>query len=201
MVKKYAVHLSRPIGYFVAVASLAAILAGTARAQKTSGWASQSEVSGAFSFVRANSTGGAGGFNLNGGSASWSYNFSSSFSVVADVGAYRFSGLPSTLHSTMYTYLFGPRITVSKFSRMTPFAQILVGGGRLNANSNGFEAAENEFAMAVGGGLDVPLHHHFALRAVQAEYLLTRFDSVAGASARQNNIRISTGVVIRFGGR
>jgi hypothetical protein len=65
----------------------------------------------------------------------------------------------------------------------------------------GVKAGENGFAMAIGGGLDVPFHRHFALRVVQADYLLTRFDSVTGSPAKQNSARISAGVVIRFGGQ
>jgi hypothetical protein len=97
--------------------------------------------------------------------------------------------------------LFGPRIVLGQSSRITPFAQVLLGGGRLNASSGSVNAGENGFAMAVGGGLDVPVHRHFAVRIVQAEYLMTRFDRVTGASATQNNVRISAGVVIRFGSR
>lgn len=57
--------------------------------------------------------------------------------------------------------------------------------------------------MTAGGGLDITLHRHVALRLFQAEYLMTRFkDSsiLAGRTARQNNVRLSTGIVFRFGG-
>ena len=101
----------------------------------------------------------------------------------------------------MYTYIFGPRITLSGSRRMIPFVQILLGGGRLNASSTGVKAGENGFVMATGGGLDVPFHRHFAVRVVQAEYLLTRFNSVHGSPAKQSSVRISAGVVIRFGAR
>ena len=56
-------------------------------------------------------------------------------------------------------------------------------------------------AMAAGGGLDIPFGRHLAIRALQAEYVLTRFDRSDGSSATQNNLRVSTGIVFRFGGR
>jgi hypothetical protein len=55
--------------------------------------------------------------------------------------------------------------------------------------------------MAIGGGLEVPFHRHFALRVVQTDYLRTRFDSVTDSPVIQNSMRISAGVVIPFGGQ
>jgi hypothetical protein len=56
-------------------------------------------------------------------------------------------------------------------------------------------------ALSLGGGLDIGVGHHFAIRAIQAEYLMTRFPNVAGTTVTQNNYRLSAGVVLRFGGR
>lgn len=176
-------------------------LAKPARAQEAPALVPQFEVSGAYSYIRANPANSNGGFNLNGGSASLSYNFTDRYAAVGEFGAGQFSGLPSGLSSTMYTYLFGPRVSFRKSSRVTPFAQALLGGGRLTGSSSGVNAGENGFAMALGGGVDVSLGSHFAIRAVQADYLLTRFASVAGASATQNNVRVSAGLIFRFGSR
>ena len=48
--------------------------------------------------------------------------------------------------------------------------------------------------MAMGGGLDVKLTRSLAFRVLQADYLLTRFGGVT-----QNNARLTTGLVYRFG--
>lgn len=184
----------------VSVAALIFTCVGTARSQGASGRSPQIELAGGYSFIRANPAN-AGGLNLNGGNESLAYGFSGHFSAVADLGEYRFSGLGAGLSSTMYTYLFGPRLTFRKNGRLIYFAQILAGGGRVNASSAGIMAGENGFALAIGGGLDVPFRRHFAVRVAQADYLLTRFDSVAGSPATQNHVRISAGVVVRFGGR
>lgn len=176
-------------------------MANPARAQQATASVPQFEVSGAYSYIRANPANSNGGFNLNGGSASLSYNFTSRYAAVGEFGAGQFSGLPSGLSSTMYTYLFGPRLSLRKSSRVTPFAQALLGGGRLTASSSGVNAGENGFAMALGAGVDIGLHSHFAIRLIEADYLLTRFASVAGASATQNNARVSAGFIFRFGSK
>lgn len=157
------------------------------------------EVSANYSFVHASAANNGGSFNLNGGSASVAYGFSDQFGVVADFGGYAFGKLPSGLGSTMYSYLFGPRASLHKWERIMPFAQVLLGVGRLNASSAGINAGENGFAMALGGGLDVRIRPHLAIRSIQAEYLMTRFPLVNGESATQNDVRLSSGIVYRFG--
>jgi hypothetical protein len=45
----------------------------------------------------------------------------------------------------------------------------------------------------VGGGVDLKVVHHFAIRLIQADYLFSHF-----AGGTQNNVRLSTGFVLRF---
>ena len=55
--------------------------------------------------------------------------------------------------------------------------------------------------MTAGGGLDVKVHHHLAIRVIQAEYLMTKFEDYdTGQAATQNDMRLSAGIVFRFGG-
>lgn len=190
----------RPSLLSILIAVMLLGIAGPAHSQGASGASPRIELAGAYSFLRANPAN-SGGLNLNGASESLAYAFSGRFSAAADVGEYRFSGLSAGLTSTMYTYLFGPRIAFRRRSHVNYFVQILAGGGRLNANSGGISAGENGFAMAAGGGLDVAFGGRFAVRVVQADYLVTRYDSVAGSPATQSHTRISAGVVFRFGGR
>jgi DNA-binding beta-propeller fold protein YncE len=49
------------------------------------------------------------------------------------------------------------------------------------------DASSNAFAMLAGGGLDIGLSRHFAIRALEADYFMTRFKN--GVNDRQNNIR------------
>jgi hypothetical protein len=87
-----------------------------------------------------------------------------------------------------YNYLFGPRFSfpVGKFR---PFGEVLFGAGHINANNAG---SDTSFATAIGGGIDYRLLRFVAWR-VQGDYVQTRFFSTT-----QNNVRISTGIVLRF---
>ena len=49
----------------------------------------------------------------------------------------------------------------------------------------------------MGGGLDLKLTRHLALRLIDADYLLTLLPN--GINSRQNNVSLSTGVVFRLG--
>jgi hypothetical protein len=158
---------------------------------------------------------------LNGGSASVAFNLNHFFGLVADVGGFdnselRLSGPganpPFVVGSEgkVYTYLFGPRFSYRHSERFTPFAQVLAGGIHASPVQISFGCtvpsctpllAQNAFALTAGGGLDITLQRHLALRLVQAEYLMTRFaDTTTGNKTMQNDIRLSTGLVLRFGG-
>ena len=163
--------------------------------------------------------------DLNGGSASVAFNFNRYLGIVGDFGGYDDSqlqltgtgvNLPFTVNSSgmAYTYLFGPRLSFRNQTRFTPFAEVLAGGVDATAvtvnNCAGAGCAllpeQNTFAFTGGGGLDIRLTHRISIRAVQAEYMLTRFDGVAngvstGSSAIQNDLRLSAGLLFGFGGR
>jgi opacity protein-like surface antigen/outer membrane protein OmpA-like peptidoglycan-associated protein len=158
---------------------------------------------------------------LNGGSTSIAFNLNRYFGLVGDFGGFRDSevrlsgtgGNASRVvdsSGSAYNYLLGPRISFRNHTRVTPFVQALFGGmyasevTSSNCSSAGCTLlpSENKFAMTAGGGLDIGVHPHFAIRIVQAEYLMTKFANIdTGAAARQNDIRLSAGVVFRFGGR
>ena len=143
------------------------------------------ELSLGYSFLRASD---GGSVNFHGGSASIAGNFNRWFGIVGDFGGYRASEV--VISANVFSYLFGPRISYRDNDRITPFAQVLVGGARISASG----ASLNSFALAAGGGIDIKAAEHIAIRLVQAEYVYTRFSGV-----KQNNVRLSAGVVFRFG--
>jgi outer membrane protein OmpA-like peptidoglycan-associated protein len=156
---------------------------------------------------------------MNGGSASIAFNLNRYLGIVADVGAYtnsevRFQGAyeatvdVDNANVGALSYLFGPRLSFRKNERITPFVQALFGGVHANevtladcTFSCTLLPAQNTFAWTAGGGLDIRVHRHFAVRLIQAEYLMTRFqDYSTGTTATQNDMRLSSGIVFRFGG-
>jgi len=177
----------RKIGFFLGMAFLLCLPAAAQESSKADAFLG-------YSYVRANpATSGVSGFNLNGGSGSVAYYPFRSLGIVADFGGYHASNI-----GTVYTYLFGPRLT-HHIGRVTPFAQVLFGGAHDGSGAIASPASANAFAMTAGGGLDVNATQHIGLRLVQAEYLLTRFqETVGGNRLTQNNARISTGIVFRW---
>jgi outer membrane protein OmpA-like peptidoglycan-associated protein len=154
---------------------------------------------------------------LNGGSTSLAFNFNRYFGIVGDFGGFNDTRLLLTGGSasqndqvdqgTVFTYLGGPRLSF-RYDRVTPFVQVLAGGMHASeitlsgctGNCTLLPSA-NVLALTAGGGLDIGIHHRIALRLFQAEYLMTRFnDFNSGSSATQNDIRLSSGLVFRFGG-
>jgi len=87
-----------------------------------------------------------------------------------------------------HNYLFGPRVSIP-VSKFRPFAEVLIGAGHINAHAAG---SDTSFATAIGGGLDYKLLRILAWR-FQGDYLRTSF-----FSSTQNNVRLSTGIVVRF---
>jgi hypothetical protein len=154
------------------------------------------EVYGGFDYVRFDVNANVPGFaphatyNGYGGGGQIEYNANNWLGAVGDFAGYY---VPST--GGAFSYLFGPRINLRRI-RFTPFAQLLLGGIATTAGI-GHLGAQNQFAMTAGGGIDVALSRHVAVRPVQAEYFMTRIPD--GLDNRQDNFRFSTGVVLKLG--
>jgi opacity protein-like surface antigen len=82
---------------------------------------------------------------------------------------------------------------------VTPYVHVLFGGAHASISVGGSSGSVNAFAFALGGGVDAKLTHAVAFRVAQFDYLLTKFSD--GIDDRQNNVRISTGIVFRWGGK
>jgi opacity protein-like surface antigen len=89
------------------------------------------------------------------------------------------------------TFLFGPRVSVS-IGKVRPFAHALIGAGHISESASVLSNSDTSFAYALGGGLDYHLIPLVSWR-LQGDLLQTRF-----FSNTQNNVRISTGIVVHF---
>jgi hypothetical protein len=175
-----------------------------AHAQDAPKW----EIFGGYTYMRANIVVTGTQFNMNGGSGSVAYNLTNWFGLVGDFGVTH-SGTTGTqpFSLTVTTYEFGPRVSWRNHTKLTPFAQVLIGGGLENGtlytSSLGSGLAplgtSNDFNFTAGGGMDWKINHGFSVRLAQAEYLHTQFANANNNS--QSNFRLSTGVVFSFGQR
>ena len=161
-----------------------------------------------YSYTRVNPGGAISSENANGGYGYAEYNVNRVFGLVAELGANHTGDAGKTLlGNTTFQYLFGPRFNW-RTSRFTPYVQSLFGGERL---SNGFNVnsatprlltAQNNFAAAFGGGVDVSVSNRFIVKPIQLEYLMTQASTGAGnLNFVQNNLRYSAGVAFRFGAK
>jgi hypothetical protein len=175
----------RKFGFLLGILLLASL---SATAQKVDAFVG-------YSFVQFEPGGGAPSVNFNGGVGSVAYNFTKHFAAVGEVAGYHAS--PGGVDVTAITYLFGPKVSM-RFGPVIPFAQVLLGG--IHGSAGGL--SEDAFAAAFGGGLDLKVTHHFAIRVAQVEDLYSRFDTSSGGFSgggdSQNSFRYSTGVVFKF---
>jgi opacity protein-like surface antigen len=150
-----------------------------------------------YSFVHRNNEQFTTSYGENGGSGYFAYNVNRTFDLVADLGGYD-SG---NYNRQTFSYLFGPRVNLRK-SRIVPYVEFLFGGAYEWGviNSTGISATQNGFATAAGGGIDINVTQHIAVKPIQVEYLMTQLPQLASnLNSAQNNLRYSAGLVFRFG--
>jgi hypothetical protein len=178
--------------------------------------ATRAIVFGGYSYLRNGSNG------FNGWEGQGTFNFNRYLGVTADVSgaslspfSFSFLGVSAGTSQHLNNYLFGPTVT-GQLGRSAIFAHALFGEAHSSLGagvsvpivggiSTGLTSA-NAFAMAFGGGIDIGLTRHLAIRAVQVDYIRTQFNSIdaltTGLSSsfgnRQNSFRYSTGIVFRF---
>lgn len=102
--------------------------------------------------------------------------------------------IPGTPKVNVHSFLAGPKFAYRAGNSVTPFAHVLFGATRASFGLFGLSANDTAAAALAGGGLDVRLNDLIAVRAVQADYFVTRFSGEA-----QHSLRLSFGVVLRFG--
>ena len=95
---------------------------------------------------------------------------------------------PTTINPHVFEALFGPRFSAS-FGKFRPFVEFAFGVAHA---STGLPESDSSFATSVGGGLDYRIIRPVAWR-FQGDYVSTHL-----FSAYENNVRLSTGIVVRF---
>ncbi len=158
--------------------------------------------------------------DLSGGGGSFGLNLGDHLTMKAEFEAYATTTLtytvkapttgvnPGTFNAKgdLFTYLFGPQFN-AQGKKTRVFGEALFGGAYTNAYANFFHAAgvrgvsatNNGFAMVVGGGLDIPISRRIAIRPLQFDYFLTRYEWKTLGINNQSNFRYQAGIVFAFG--
>lgn len=139
--------------------------------------ASKAEVFAGYQFTRFD-----GGPNANGWNGAVTGKLNSFFGITADLSGTYGGGIH------FYSYTFGPQLSLP-MPILHPYAHVLFGGLRASAGG----VSTTAFNTTIGGGLDMgggPL----AWRLAQVDWLVLHNNGFTD----RKNVRISTGVVLRF---
>jgi len=141
--------------------------------------------------------------NPRGVGATLTYNFNRWLGFTADTSTHWGSGETTIANKLDDTGLSNLSLGVKgtfHIRRLSPFLEILAGGHRLEPEA--FHHV-TKFGAMFGGGLDVNVSRHFALRLFRADYMVSTYRYGPAATTTGTDlrgIRLQTGVVFRFGG-
>jgi outer membrane protein OmpA-like peptidoglycan-associated protein len=142
--------------------------------------------------------------NPRGAGASVTYDFTRHFGLTVDASDHwgiSEKGIPGACcrDADLSTLSVGPKFTF-RHSHFSPFLEVLVGDQRLYPE--GFHHIEKLGLMA-GGGLDINVTRHLALRPIRADYVMSSYrygPSATTPSTDLHGVRLQTGLVFMFGG-
>ncbi len=140
--------------------------------------------------------------NPRGAGASITYDFNRWFGLTLDASTAWGSGekgLANRIDDAAFSNIsFGPKFTY-RTNRFSPFFEVLVGDHRLTPDA--FHDID-KLGLMIGGGLDVNLSRHVALRLFRADFVMSnyRFGPTTIPSTDIRGLRAQTGLVLNFGG-
>ena len=167
------------------------------------------------------SVGKSGSQSCNGGSGNAVFNLNSWLGVVTEVGGCKMMSAGVNISGDSTYYLAGPRFSLRKFESWTPYFQLLGGGNKLTTETIYPDRKPpqpeleklwpwdahaiytntdqtNSWALEVGAGVDYKINSALGFRVVQLDDLHTWARDLNNRHY-PNNVRVSTGLVLRFG--
>ena len=149
--------------------------------------------------------------SLNGWDAQVAANANRWFGVAFDYTGY--TGQPTVaggpVNTRIHILTAGPRVSWRKSGRFVAFVHALLGMEKATGFVGGDFATHTNFAAQVGGGANVKVSKHFAIRLVEADWIHSRiaqnkFDSnfaiIGTIGQHQNSAKVATGIVFTWGG-
>ncbi|MEY2479787.1 MAG: hypothetical protein QOI04_714 [Verrucomicrobiota bacterium] len=153
--------------------------------------------------------------NLHGGSGDIFFNVNRWLALggdfMADYGnrSLRISGEGANVDLDRFVYMAGPRLSFWPRPRLRIFAEGMFGGAHEDEHTTirfprnllvNSERSDDGFAFDFDVGTDWRLTERLSWRVIQVGYLGTGF-SLRNGDDWQSNLRVSTGIVLSFGGR
>jgi outer membrane protein OmpA-like peptidoglycan-associated protein len=140
--------------------------------------------------------------NPRGAGASITYNFNNGLGLTLDTSTHWGSGeagLPKRIDDAAFSNLsIGPKFTF-RHEHFSPFFEVLVGDHRLMPDA--FHDVD-KLGLMFGGGLDIKLSRHVALRLIRADYVFSsyRYAPPTVSHTDINGVRLQAGLNFMFGG-
>lgn len=140
--------------------------------------------------------------NPRGAGASITYDFNNWFGLTLDTSTHWGSGeagLARRIDDAAFSNLsFGPKVTF-RHEHFSPFVEVLVGDHRLMPDA--FHDID-KLGLMFGGGLDVNLNRHVALRLFRADYVMSsyRYAPSGVPTTDIRGLRLQAGLNFMFGG-
>jgi outer membrane protein OmpA-like peptidoglycan-associated protein/opacity protein-like surface antigen len=132
------------------------------------------------------------------------YNFNRWFGFTLDASTAWGSGektLANRIDDAAFSNLsFGPKITFRK-GHFSPFVEALVGDHRLTPDA--FHDID-KLGFMFGGGLDINVSRHVALRLLRADYVMSSYRYGPASNTPKTELRgarLQSGLVLMFGGK
>jgi hypothetical protein len=154
----------------------------------------QGELFGGYSYNRSD------GANFNGWGASITENVNSYFGIKGDFSGHYLTKSANgyKVENWLHTVAVGPQLSMRNSEAFSGFFHTLIGATNRRLKSTPAAAPESDshtvFALIFGGGLDVRISKGVALRVLQVDYMLNRYQGET-----LNNFRFAAGFVYRFG--
>jgi opacity protein-like surface antigen len=175
------------------------------------------EIFAEYSYLRFSPTiSGLNSRNFNGGGTGIQLNFLKILGLKADFMGYGQSTFTTTVNGVtysatadMFTYTAGPVFRIPLW-RVKPFGEVLFGASHTNGYANLRNAiaaggvtisrtpTQNPFTMVAGGGVDIAISHHVALRPGEFDYVLSRYSNPLTSTNNQHNFRYCGGLIFKF---
>lgn len=134
-------------------------------------------------------------FSSDGGNGALAFFLTDHLGVAAD--GWRISAGSADQPVNLTSYLFGPQASALIGRHVLPFGHFLLGKADVEGQSaQGRPYSASSVAMGWGGGVDVVVNRDTSLRLAQVDNFI---NLLPHPIVRQNNLRLTFGVVFRFG--
>jgi len=145
-------------------------------------------------------TPGGNNFWLQGGSIDAGFTLHRGFGLAANITGDHASNIAPGVNLDEIDFVMGPRYTYRLGSKSKHesrvFAEVLAGGvrgfGSVFPKSTGLDTRASSFTYQVGGGWDISIKKHIAIRVFEADYVRSYLPNNGGDT--QGHIRLAFGV-------